>query len=64
MVELKTVKKYVQMKGELYQRMLGRILLRCVGHEDAQRKLEEVHRRTCGFCKEVSLYLRLQRPGF
>ena len=62
--ELKTVKDYVLMKGELYRRMPRGILSRCVGHEEAQRKLEEVHNRTCGFCKEVSLYRKLQRVGF
>ena len=64
MAELKTVKDYILMKGKLYHRMPRGILSRCVGHEEAQRKLEKVHNRTCGFCKEVSLYQRLQRVGF
>lgn len=54
--ELKTIKDYVLMNGELYRKMPSRILFRCVGHKEAQRKLEEVHSRTCGVCKEVSLY--------
>ena len=62
--ELKVVKDYVMMKGKLYYRMLGGILSRCVGHEEARRKLEEVHSKTSGFCKEVSLYRSLQRAGF
>lgn len=62
-VELKAVKDYILMKGELYRKMPGGILLRCVGPKEAQRKLEEVHNRTCGFCKEVSLS-KLQRVGF
>ena len=52
------------MKGELYCRMPGGILLRCVEHKETQRKLEEVHNRTCGFYGEVSLYQRLQKAGF
>ena len=44
--------------------MPGGILARCAGHREAQKKLEEVHSRTCGFCREVSLYRRLQRVGF
>ena len=64
MAKLKTLKNYVLMKEELYHRMLGRILSRCVGHEEAQRKLKEVHNRTCGFCGEISLYRMLQRAGF
>ena len=59
MVELKIVKEYFWMKGELYRRMLGGILLRCVGLEEAQIKSKEVHSRTCGFYKEVSSYRRL-----
>ena len=58
-VELKTLKDYVLMKEELYHRMLGGILSRCIGHEEAQRKLKEVHDRICGFCGEISLYHRL-----
>ena len=54
--ELKTVKDYVLMKGELYCKMLGGILSRCLRHDEAYRKLEEVQSKTCGFCKEVSLY--------
>ena len=52
------------MKGELYCRMLGGILSRCVGHEKARRKLKEVHGKTCEFCGEISLYHILHRAGF
>lgn len=62
--ELKTVKDYVLMKEELYRKMLRVILSRCVGYKEAQRKLEKVHSKMCGFYKEVSLYRRLQRAGF
>ena len=40
MAELKTLKDYVLMKGELYHRMPGGILSRCVEHEEVQRKLK------------------------
>lgn len=36
--KLKTVKDYVLMKGDLYRRMPGGILSRCMGHEEPQRK--------------------------
>ena len=64
MVKLKVLKDYALVRGELYCRMLGRVLSRCVGQEEAQRKLKEVHDKTCGFCEEVNLYRRLQRAGF
>ena len=39
-------------------------LVQMVGQDEAQRKLKEVHDKTCGSCGEVSLYCRLQRAGF
>ena len=58
-VELKVLKDYALKRGELYRRMSGGVLSRCVGQEEAQRKLREVHDKTCGSCGEVSLYRRL-----
>ena len=62
--ELKVLKDYALVKEELYRRMLGGILSQCVGLEEAQRKLKEIHDKTCGSYGEVSLYRRLQRAGF
>ena len=62
--DLKTLKDYTLVKGELYRKMPGGILSRYVGQEKAQRKLKEVHDRTYGFCEEIRLYPRLQRAGF
>ena len=62
--ELKILKDYALVKEKLYRRMPGGILSRCVGQEEAQRKLKEIHDKTCGSCGEVSLYRRLQRAGF
>ena len=64
MADLKALKDYILVKGELYSRMLGGILSRCVGQQEAHKKLKEVHSRTYGFCGEVSLYHRLQRVSF
>ena len=63
-VELKVLKDYALVRGELYRRMPDGVLSRCVGQEKAQRKLKEVHVKTCGSCGEVNLYRRLQRAGF
>ena len=62
--ELKALKDYALVRGELYHRMPGGVLSRCVGRAEAQRKLKDVHDKTCGSCGEVSLYRRLQRAGF
>ena len=63
-VKLKVLKDYALVRGELYCRMLGGVLSRCVGQEEAQRKLKEVHDKTYKFCEKVNLYRRLQRAGF
>ena len=60
----KVRKDYALVRGELYRRMPGGVLSRCIRQEDAHRKLKEVYDKTCGSCREVSLYRRLQRAGF
>ena len=62
--KLKVLKDYVLVREELYRRMPGGVLSRCVRQEKAQRKLKEVYDKTYGSCGEVSLYRRLQRAGF
>nr|XP_023884510.1 uncharacterized protein LOC111996740 [Quercus suber] len=62
--ELKILKDYALERGELYRRLLCGILSRCVGQKEVQRKLKEVHDKTCGSYREVNLYCRLQRAGF
>ena len=64
LADLKTFKDYILVKGELYRRMPEGIFSRCVGHKEAQRKLKEVHGKTCRFYCKISLYRRLQRTGF
>ncbi|XP_075667627.1 uncharacterized protein LOC142637228 [Castanea sativa] len=61
--ELKALKDYTLAGGELYRRMPGGILSRCVGQKEAYRKLKEMHEKTCGSCREISLYRRLQMAG-
>nr|XP_023873293.1 uncharacterized protein LOC111985877 [Quercus suber] len=61
---LKVLKDYTIVKGELYRRMPGGVLARCVRPEEAQRKLKEVHDKICGSYGEVILYRKLQRAGF
>ena len=62
--EMKILKDYALVRGELYSRMLGGVLSRCTGQDEAQRKLKEVHDKTCGSCEEINLYHRLQKVGF
>ena len=62
--ELKVLKDYTLVRGELYRRMPNGVLSKCVGHEEVQRMLKEVHDKTCKSCGDVNLYRRLQRVGF
>jgi hypothetical protein len=62
--DLKTLKDYVLIAGDLYRRLPGGVLARCVSLREAVNKLIEVHERSCEFSDGVSLYLRLQRLGY
>ena len=62
--DLKTFKDYVLIAGDLYRRLPGGVLARCVSLQEAAKKLTEVHERSCEFSDGVSLYHRLQRLGY
>ena len=62
--ELKVLKDYTLVRGELSHRMLGGVLSGCVGQEETQRKLKEENNKTYRFCGEVNLYRRLRRASF
>ena len=62
--ELKVLKEYALVRGELYCWLPSGVLSRCVRQEEAQRKLKEVHDKTCGSYGEVNLYRKLQRASF
>ena len=57
--KLKLLKDFSMMRGELYRRMPGEVLSRCVGQDEAQKKLKELYDKTYGSYGEVSLYRRL-----
>uniref|UniRef100_A0A2N9GBJ4 Integrase catalytic domain-containing protein n=1 Tax=Fagus sylvatica TaxID=28930 RepID=A0A2N9GBJ4_FAGSY len=46
--------------GDLYRRLSGGVLARCISIEEAKEKLPEVHEKTCGDGGAISLYRRLQ----
>uniref|UniRef100_A0A2N9IR83 Integrase catalytic domain-containing protein n=1 Tax=Fagus sylvatica TaxID=28930 RepID=A0A2N9IR83_FAGSY len=62
--DLKVLKDYVLIVGDLYRRLPGGVLARCVNLQEAAKKLTEVHDRSCEFRDGVSLYRRLQRLGY
>ncbi|CAL8119359.1 unnamed protein product [Prunus armeniaca] len=61
---IKDLKDYVIIFGELYRRLPGGVLTWCVGVEEARRRLQEVHDATCSLEPVISLYRRLQRKCY
>ncbi|XP_004289598.1 PREDICTED: uncharacterized protein LOC101312495 [Fragaria vesca subsp. vesca] len=61
---LKMLKDYSMMFEELYRRLSGGILARCIDEGEAQRRLKEIHGTICGVEHVVSLYRRLERKGY
>ncbi|CAL2277969.1 unnamed protein product [Prunus armeniaca] len=62
--DIKELKDYAIIFGELYRLLLGGILTRCIGTTEARRKLQEVHEVTCNLEPIISLYRRLQCKGY
>jgi ribonuclease HI len=62
--DLREIKDYTLISGDLYRRLPGGVLARCISLEEAKEKLLEVHEKTCGDRGAVSLYRRLQRLGY
>ena len=60
---LKVLKDYALVRGELYRKMPDEVLSRCVGQEEAQRKLKEVHDKACGSCRKAAFTADLKRQA-
>ena len=62
--DLREIKDYTLISGDLYRRLPEGVLARCISIEEAKEKLLEVHEKTCGDGGAISLYRRLQRLGY
>uniref|UniRef100_A0A2N9IBB0 RNA-directed DNA polymerase n=1 Tax=Fagus sylvatica TaxID=28930 RepID=A0A2N9IBB0_FAGSY len=62
--DLKEIKDYTLISGDLYRRLPGGVLARCISLKEAKERLPEVHEKTCGDGGAISLYRRLQRLGY
>uniref|UniRef100_A0A2N9FQR3 RNA-directed DNA polymerase n=1 Tax=Fagus sylvatica TaxID=28930 RepID=A0A2N9FQR3_FAGSY len=62
--DLREIKDYTLISGDLYRRLPGGVLARCISLEEAKERLPEVHEKTCGDGGAISLYRRLQRLGY
>ena len=55
---IKELKEYALIEGELYRRLLGRILSRCINEKEGKLRLEKLHTQVCGIMEKISLYRR------
>ena len=46
--DLREIKDYTLISGDLYRRLPGGVLARCISIEEVKEKLLEVHEKTCG----------------
>ena len=44
---IKELKEYALIEGELYRRLLGRILSRCINEKEGKLRLEKLHTQVC-----------------
>ena len=61
---MKILKDYALMAGELYKKLPGGVLARCLSPGEPIKRLKEVHEKSYGPSGSVSLYRCLQRLGY
>ena len=61
---IKELRDYTLIEGELYRRLPGGILSRCINEKEGKLRLEELHTQACGVAEKISLYRRIQRIGY
>uniref|UniRef100_A0A2N9H6K5 Integrase catalytic domain-containing protein n=1 Tax=Fagus sylvatica TaxID=28930 RepID=A0A2N9H6K5_FAGSY len=62
--DLREIKDYTLISGDLYRRLPGGVLARCISLEEAKERLPKIHETTYGDGGAISLYRRLQRLGY
>ena len=55
---IKELMDYTLIEGELYKRLPGGILSRCINEK------EELHSQVCRVVEKISLYRKMQRIGY
>ena len=61
---IKELKEYALIEGELYRRLLGGILSRCINEKEGKLRLEKLHTQVCGIAEKISLYRRMQHMRY
>ena len=61
---IKELKEYALKEGELYRRLPGGILSKCINEKEGKLRLEKLHAQVCGIVEKIILYRRMQRMGY
>nr|POF26996.1 hypothetical protein CFP56_40362 [Quercus suber] len=61
---LKELKDYALMAGDLYKKLPGGVLARCLNPGESTKRLKEVHEKSCDASSSVSLYRHLWQLGY
>ena len=61
---IKELKDYTLIEGELYRRLPGGILSRCINEKERKLRLEKLHSQVYGIVEKISLYRKMQRMGY
>ena len=61
---IKELRDYTLIEGELYRRLPEGILSRCINEKEGKLRLEELHTQACGVAEKISLYRRMERMGY
>ena len=61
---IKELMDYTLIEGELYKRLPGGILSRCINEKEGKLRLEELHSQVCRVVEKISLYRKMQRIGY
>ena len=61
---MKELKEYTIIEGELYRRLLGGILSKCINEKEGKLRLEKLHAQVCGIMEKIILYRRMQRMEY
>ena len=56
---IKELRDYTLIEGQLYRRLPGRILSRCINEKEGKLRLEKLHKQVCGVVEKISLYRRM-----
>ena len=61
---IRELRDYTLIEGELYRRLPGGILSKCINEKEGKLRLEELHTQAYGIIEKISLYRRMQRMGY